>query len=276
MEDLRGYTLYRKWLLAGNVDEDVARILARNIATIHSETHVTNIGQEALQQLDKEFQNPELMKLLDSVIYVDPMIREKAVKHISPALKKQAEAVFADAELLKAMGDIRRVFLEKKEAFIHSDTHSSSVMVKGKDVRLFDLECARVGPCAKDLGQVLANYFFCYFHHLHHPDNNNQTHTWMVDTLPDICRATVEEYLNHLNVIVDDKDSFIRQLMSETAGFAAAQIFSRLLSIARVEDMDSMESAQPDALAAGCRLLKAQHSVHDVAAMMDLVLRHTS
>ena len=48
----------------------------------------------------------------------------------------------------------------------------------------------------------------------------------------------------------------------------------RLLSAGRVEDMDSMECAQPEALAAGCRLLRFRHTVHDAATLMKVALNH--
>ena len=55
MEDLKEYMVYRKWLLAGNVDEGLARKLARDLATIHHKTHVAKLSPEAFTQLQKEF-----------------------------------------------------------------------------------------------------------------------------------------------------------------------------------------------------------------------------
>ena len=46
----------------------------------------------------------------------------------------------------------------------------------------------------------------------------------------------------------------------------------RLLSAGRVEDMDSMECAQPEALAAGCRLLRFRHTVRDADTLMDVAV----
>ncbi|KAK7507514.1 hypothetical protein BaRGS_00001449, partial [Batillaria attramentaria] len=89
---------------------------------------------------------------------------------------------------------------------------------------MFDVEFARVGPCCKDLGQILSNYICSFFYHLHHPDSKTDIHRRMVETLPSICHATADEYLRHLKVNVADRDQFDRQFISEAAGFAGIEI----------------------------------------------------
>lgn len=56
MEDLQGYQVYKQWLMAGNTDLDVAKKLARDIAIIHQNTHVGVIGQQAIKNMNEEFQ----------------------------------------------------------------------------------------------------------------------------------------------------------------------------------------------------------------------------
>ena len=55
MEDLKEYEMYRKWLLAGNADEGLARKLARSLAIVHRNTHVATLSKEAFSQLLEEF-----------------------------------------------------------------------------------------------------------------------------------------------------------------------------------------------------------------------------
>ena len=57
MEDLKDYALYRKWLLAGNADEGLARQLARNLALVHRNTHVATLSKEAFTQMEEEFRS---------------------------------------------------------------------------------------------------------------------------------------------------------------------------------------------------------------------------
>ena len=55
MEDLKEYEMYRKWLLAGNANEGLARKLARSLAIVHRNTHVATLSKEAFSQLLEEF-----------------------------------------------------------------------------------------------------------------------------------------------------------------------------------------------------------------------------
>ncbi|KAK7491285.1 hypothetical protein BaRGS_00017556 [Batillaria attramentaria] len=212
MEDLRDYSVYRKWLLAGNVDEDVARKLARALGLIHHHTHVTTIGQAAIRQLDRDFQNPDIINVTDTYFFNNALTPNMPTNHWSPLLNDEVEAMQTDDELLRVTKHMQRLFHEKKEALIHGDMHTGSTMVK------------------------------------------------------------VDEYLKHMTASIGVREQYIERLMSETAGFAGCEMVRRLLGAGRVEDMDSLEIAQPDALSAGCRLLRAQHRVRDIQTMMSVVL----
>nr|KAG5702732.1 hypothetical protein BaRGS_003606 [Batillaria attramentaria] len=215
--------------------------------------------------------NPDIINVTDTYFFNNALTPNMPTNHWSPLLNDEVEAMQTDDELLRVTKHMQRLFHEKKEALIHGDMHTGSTMVKGKDIRIFDVEFTMVGPCAMDLGVLLANYIFCYFHHIHNPDNNH-THREVAQRLLDIIDATVDEYLKHMTASIGVREQYIERLMSETAGFAGCEMVRRLLGAGRVEDMDSLEIAQPDALSAGCRLLRAQHRVRDIQTMMSVVL----
>lgn len=56
MEDLYGYTVLRKQLMAGIFDLKIAESIARHLAAVHRETHVSKSGREHFTQLCEEFQ----------------------------------------------------------------------------------------------------------------------------------------------------------------------------------------------------------------------------
>lgn len=56
MEDMSGYTILRKQLMAGIFRIEIAESIAQHLAIIHRETHVSRIGDEGLAQIDKEFE----------------------------------------------------------------------------------------------------------------------------------------------------------------------------------------------------------------------------
>ena len=56
MEDLRGYELLRKQLMRGEFSLDIASSIAKNLAIVHLDTHISTIGSAALEILEKEFE----------------------------------------------------------------------------------------------------------------------------------------------------------------------------------------------------------------------------
>ena len=56
MEDLRGYELLRKQLMRGEFSLDIASSIAKNLARVHRDTHISKIGSAALEILEKEFE----------------------------------------------------------------------------------------------------------------------------------------------------------------------------------------------------------------------------
>ena len=56
MEYLNDFNVYRSELISGLLDKDIAKKIARDIATIHRDTHVGKIGQLRLKELDSKFE----------------------------------------------------------------------------------------------------------------------------------------------------------------------------------------------------------------------------
>ncbi|XP_025092220.1 uncharacterized protein LOC112562862 isoform X1 [Pomacea canaliculata] len=275
MEDLQGYQVYKQWLMAGNTDLDVAKKLARDIAIIHQNTHVGVIGQQAIKNMNEEFQNPHLVKLTDTYIFTDPFSRTGESNRWSSLLNSHIESVYGDEELLSIVKKFQKLFHEKKEALIHGDLHTGSAMVRDKDIRMIDLEFIMVGPCAMDLGLLMAHYIFCHLYHLMNTDEDETYRHPLAYKILDLAYATVDEYLAHMTSSIGERENYTSQLMSETAGFAGCEIIRRLLGAGRTIEMDSLESAQPDALAAGIRLLKAHSRIHSVFQLMNVALMLT-
>lgn len=53
MEDLRGYQILRHLLIDGQFDMKIAEKLGKSLAMVHRQTHVGNIGVDALKDLLK-------------------------------------------------------------------------------------------------------------------------------------------------------------------------------------------------------------------------------
>ncbi|XP_046376771.2 methylthioribose kinase-like [Haliotis rufescens] len=271
MEDLRDYVIYRSSLISGHLDDEAALKLARDVAVIHRDTHVANIGEDAIKQLDKEFQNPEMMDLTERYIFTGPFSPDDPTNRCSPSLKARLDWVYGDQEVLRAAAEMKRIFLEKKEALVHGDLHTGSIMVKDEDAKVFDSEFSYVGPCSFDVGVLVANYIFNYYCHLLQPDDNDNRRVFAYRVV-EICNKTVAEYFKHMTSVTGDKETYHADFMSELAGFAGCEIVRRLIGAAHVAEFDATPQAEVDALGAGVRLLKAHDRIHSIGTLMVIAL----
>ncbi|XP_067672837.1 methylthioribose kinase-like [Haliotis asinina] len=269
MEDLRDYAIYRTSLISGHLDDDAALKLARDVAIIHRDTRVAKIGEDAIEQLDKEFQNREMVQLTERYIFTGPFSPDDPTNRCSPSLRAKLDWVHGDQEVLRAAAHMKKIFLEKKEALVHGDLHTGSIMVKDKDAKVFDSEFCYVGPCSFDIGLLVANYIFVYYCHLLQPDDNDNRRVFAYRVV-DICNKTVTEYLEHMTSFDGDKDQ--ANFMSEVAGFAGCEIVRRLIGAAHVTEFDTTPQAEVDALGAGVRLLKAYERIHSIGTLMLIAL----
>ena len=56
MEDLRGYEILRKTLMKREFSLDIASSIAKNLAIVHRETHVSKLDRDDFSAMEKEFQ----------------------------------------------------------------------------------------------------------------------------------------------------------------------------------------------------------------------------
>ncbi|XP_041363738.1 methylthioribose kinase-like [Gigantopelta aegis] len=273
MEYLDDFHVYRNELMSGLLDKDITKKIARDIAIIHRDTHVGKIGESALKQLDEKFENTSLISVTSQYIFTKPFIRDEPTNRYSDVIRGKLGWIYEDQEVLTAAEKMKEVFLNKKESLIHGDLHTGSLMVKESDSRMIDLEFTCVGPCAFDLGCLIANYIFSYYQHMMTPENNDE-HRKVSYVLVDICHQTVAEYLKTMTSHVGDEDTYVANFMTEVAGFAGCEIIRRILGTAHVADLElpSAPGADVEALGAGIRLMKAYHRIHNIGMLMVIAL----
>ncbi|XP_046568813.1 methylthioribose kinase-like isoform X1 [Haliotis rubra] len=271
MEDLRNYVIYRSSLISGHLNDDAALKLARDVAIIHRDTHVAKIGEDAIKQLDKEFQNTSTLTLREQLLFTSPFTPGDPSNQCSDAVKARLDWLYGDQEVLRAAADMKRIFLEKKEALVHGDLHTGSIMVKDEDAKITNAGCSYVGPCSLDLGLLVANYIFTYYCHLLCPEDNDNRRVFAYRVV-EICNKTVDEYFKHMTSVTEDVEIYQAKLISEMAGFAGCEIIRRLVGPAHVGEFDHTHDAEIDALGAGVRLLKAFDRIHSIGTLMLIAL----
>ena len=115
-----------------------------------------------------------MLSLTEQFVFTRPFTEGDETNKCSPEVKDILHTIYGDEVVMETAKKMTKLFKEKKECLLHGDLHTGSVLVKGKDSRIIDLEFAFVGPAAFDVGMLLANYIFSYYRHMSIPENNDQ------------------------------------------------------------------------------------------------------
>lgn len=271
MEDLKGYQILCTLLMSGQFDMEIAENLGRSLAFVHQQTHVGKVGQNAVNELDQHLDNSAMVNLTADYVFTRPFTKGDETNKCSPEVSKQLASVYEDEKILSVAKEMHQVFTQKKECLIHGDLHAGSVMVKGTDTRMFDIEFCAVGAAAYDIGVVVANFIFTYHRHMS-IEEDNDTHRAFAYKMIDACKLFVNTYLEHMTASSGDRQDYVNSLLSETAGFAGCEIVRRTIGAAHYPYLDGLPLAEVDCLGAGIRLLQAKDRIHDIDRLLVIAL----
>ena len=210
-------------------------------------------------------QNAALCKISEDLIFTDPYRIAALNRWTSPELDGLAAAFRADAPLKVAVQELKWAFLTRGEALLHGDLHTGSVMVTEADTRVIDPEFAFFGPIGFDVGALLANLMLSYCAQTGHagePDAIAAYRRWLLDTIEAVWTGFETKFLA-LWRKSPTGDAFVAELFADPAGaealeayrlttmariftdsvgFAGAKMVRRILGLAHVEDLESIEN----------------------------------
>lgn len=110
-----------------------------------------------------KFNNPEMCKLTEQVIFFDPYFKAPFNRWTSPQLDEDVQNLHSNDQLKLIIADLRRKFLAQPEALIHGDLHTGSLMVSSETTYVIDSEFAFYGPMGFDVGKIIANFLLGYY-----------------------------------------------------------------------------------------------------------------
>jgi 5-methylthioribose kinase len=149
MEDL-GDAIHLESALLEGVGVDAALDeLGRFLGRVHAAT------RPAAAELALAFQNDDLCALHGEHIFTLPF--EPNDFPLPEGLCEGALALLDEADVLPAIGALRRMYYDSALALVHADVQGTNVLLQGGRPRLLDAEIAHVGDPAFDLGVARAH-----------------------------------------------------------------------------------------------------------------------
>jgi 5-methylthioribose kinase len=294
MEHLSPHVILRKGLIAGTVYPELADHVAELLAETLFKTSDLHLAAAEKKQKMKFFcDNTELCKITEDLIFTDPYRAAELNRHTSPQLDALAAQFRRDAPLKRAAQELKRRFLGDAQALIHGDLHTGSLMVTADDTKAIDPEFAFYGPMGFDIGAVLGNLLLAYYAQDGHEaaaGERDDYREWILDQIPAIWRGfearfralwdeanTGDGFVAELFAASADeagrrvtRDRYLHALMGDGLRFAGMKMIRRLLGLAHVEDLESIDdpdrraACERRALAMGRELVLFGAEVRDI------------
>src|SRR5450631_648881 len=238
-------------------------------------------------------QNTALCKISEDLIFTDPYRVAALNRWTSPELDGLAAAFRADAPLKVAVQELKWAFLTRGEALLHGDLHTGSVMVTETVTRVIDPEFAFFGPIGFDVGALLANLMLSYLAQNGHPGEPDAIAAyrhWLLDTIEAVWTGFETKFLALWRSSATG-DAFVAELFTDPAGaaaleahrratmarifadsvgFAGAKMVRRILGLAHVEDLESIEDPKIRSACETKALHLARSLMLDLAAIGDV------
>jgi 5-methylthioribose kinase len=268
MEHLTPHLILRKGLIAGTAYPKLAEHVAELLAQTLFKTSDLHLAAADKKQKMKFFcDNTALCKITEDLIFTDPYRDAELNRHTSPQLDALALQFRRDAPLKRAAQELKRRFLGDAQALIHGDLHTGSLMVTEHDTRAIDPEFAFYGPMGFDIGAVLGNLLLAYYAqdgHEERPGARDDYREWILAQIAAIWEGfearfralwaeagTGDGFVAGLFAAREDaparaaaEDRYLRALLADALRFGGMKMIRRILGLAHVEDLESIEDPE--------------------------------
>ncbi|MCD8563368.1 MAG: S-methyl-5-thioribose kinase [Alphaproteobacteria bacterium] len=279
MEYLSPHIIARKGLIKGVKYPSLARHIGEFLA--HTLFSTSDLALDPVTKRGKVaayLTNTAMCKISEDLIFDEPYYAAPLNRHTAPQLDETALAFRRDTELKLAVQELKNKFLNNAEALLHGDLHTGSVMVTDSDTRVIDPEFAFFGPMGFDVGAFLANLFLAYFAQEGH-QNGPAYAAWILEQAQETWDTFAGEFSKLWNARTGGElynprlyadspalqkealEARLQAVFEDTLGFAGCKMIRRILGLAHVEDLESIENpdtraiCEKKALAFGRRLV---------------------
>lgn len=253
LEDLSDMSVLRDELMIKKAHSHVGPAAAKYLAKTHFYSTDLYLSGKEKGLMISEFDNPELNNITEMLIFTDPY-QNKETNVYPSELEESVREMHSKCKLKLEVTKLKEQFMSHKQALLHGDLHTGSIFVDEDRIKIFDFEFSTFGPIGFDLGVLFANYILnlvsaktCY--------GNSFEDKYSYDILNIIYRTFSEfekifrelfysEGKEEFTCIDGFIDSYLEKVMIDSIGFAGCEIIRRIIGLAHVEDIDTIDDKQ--------------------------------
>ena len=264
MEDLADHKVLRKSLNANESIPGVAEKIGVYVGALAVDTSPLGVNREVFGFYQADFVNSELSTITDDLVFTEPIydIGRNSTLDVNEA---DAADFAADPVMKRLNAKAKWDFLTRKEALIHGDLHTGSVMVRDHDgaspsVKIFDSEFACLGPVGFDLGAIMANYVIAAARALalgHDPRAE-----WLINQCHEVLVGFDAEVTRRVGADPLWDEEFVARRIAQwhTDGwmFSACKMSRRVVGAAKTADLTTLEPSLREGVDRGVLLCARQ------------------
>ncbi len=205
------------------------------------------------KDLARRFGSPDLCEITEDLVYTEPFNDYKGRNKVfPPTLEWVKQNIYADQELLFEVSKLKFDFMTKAQALIHGDLHTGSIFVRPDSTKVIDPEFAYYGPMGYDTGNVIANLLFAWANAdatIADEARRADYTGWLEQTVRDVVDLFRAKFLKAWDENVTEvlartpgfREWYLETVMADTAGVAGLELCRRIIGLAQVKDITSIE-----------------------------------
>ena len=259
MQNLDQHAVLRGEMIQGKVFPKLADHVSTFLAdTLFPTTDWSLTGADKKAMVAR-FINPELCKITEDFVFTNPYEDHETNAYHEQVTQADKDFLQQDPQLKVAVAEMKYRFMNHAEALIHGDLHIGSIMANEEETYVIDPEFAFFGPIGFDVGAFLGNLLLAYFaHEVRQPLLGKAPYAyrnWILRTFTSTWnqfqvkfdQRWVEHEAKQPSSYWDFPDGasgfalqrtrYLRQVFSDTLGFAACKMMRRIYGLAKVADI---------------------------------------
>jgi 5-methylthioribose kinase len=268
MERLQPHIILRHHMIAGQKVKALGKSMGRFCArTAFRGSDLSMSAADKKADVALFAGNVELCDITENLVFTDPYFDAEMNRHSTPHLDAVVAELRADHLLKVEAQHLKRIFSAKAETMCHGDLHAGSIMATPDQARMIDPEFAFYGPFGFDIGMLVGNYLMAYHAasaHIGDDKNCADFQEWILQQTADTWTAFCDEFallwrterhgMLYPRSLYEDQgqpeasevalEQMFSEILEDLIGFAGIEMHRRILGLAHVAELDTIENAE--------------------------------
>jgi 5-methylthioribose kinase len=212
------------------------------------------LNHQEKKELVKRYMNPELCEITEDLVYTEPYNDYKHRNDVYPPnLEWVKRELYEDDELKLEVSKLKFDFMTNAQALLHGDLHTGSIFINENSIKVIDPEFAFYGPIGYDVGNIIANLTFAWANADATVQKDQERITfkkWIEKTITEIIDMFKVKFLKlwregatEISAKVAGFDEwYLKTVLHDTAAVAGLELCRRIVGMAHVKDITSIEN----------------------------------